>query len=92
MTAAVEEPVTLTPEEIRALPAVTPAESTICAVWGIKPSLYYKLLRANQLPVPTHQLGRKRLVYRSDILSALGEDGAEQSDSAEAGTGEQVRA
>ncbi|WP_329177855.1 hypothetical protein [Streptomyces sp. NBC_01477] len=85
MKAAVE-PVTLTPEEIRALPAVTSAEATICAVWGIRSGLYFKLLGAGQLPVPTHQLGRKRVVYRADILRALSEDTNEHGDGAGAAT------
>jgi hypothetical protein len=79
MTAAVEASAPLTPEQIHALPAVTDAEATICAVWGIKPSLYFRLLADGELPVPTHRIGRKRKVYRADVLRAIGEtngDGA----------------
>jgi hypothetical protein len=86
MTAALKTPATLTPEEIRALPAVTDAQTTICSVWGLKPSLYFKLLAAGELPVRTHRLGRLRRVYRADILRALGEDTTEHGDGAGAAT------
>ncbi|MEC3995076.1 DNA-binding protein [Actinacidiphila sp. DG2A-62] len=62
---------TLTPEEIRALPAVLPAERTICAVWGISPATYYRLLAEKDLPVPTFTVGRSRKVNRADVLRAL---------------------
>jgi hypothetical protein len=74
MTAPIEVTAPLTPEQIHALPAVTDAEATVCAVWGIKPSLYFRLLAAGELPVPTHRIGRKRKVYRADVLRAVGED------------------
>jgi hypothetical protein len=74
VTAAVEERTPLTPEEIRALPAVCPAQATVCAVWGISPAMFFKLLGADELPVPTFTVGRSRKVYRADILRAIGED------------------
>lgn len=70
MTTATErEP--MTPEEIRALPAVSPAQPTVCAVWGISPATFYRLLAERRLPVPTFTVGRSRKVYRADIIRAL---------------------
>lgn len=76
MTAAgaIEAVVPLMPEEIRALPAAPPAQPTICAVWGISPATYYRLLAEDALPVPTFTIGRSRKVYRSEILRAIGEE------------------
>lgn len=61
----------LTPAGIDALPAVCPAQPTICAVWDISPATYYRLLAEDNLPVPTFTIGRTRKVYRSEILRAL---------------------
>lgn len=71
MTTATEQHQAMTPEEIRALPAVTPAQPTVCAVWGISPATYYRLLAERRLPVPTFTVGRSRKVSRADILRAL---------------------
>lgn len=73
---------TLTPEEIRALPAVSPAQPAICAVWGISPATYYRLLAEDALPVPTFTVGRSRKVYRAEILRAIGEDNGDGSEGA----------
>jgi hypothetical protein len=74
---------TLTPAEINNLPAVCPAQPTICAVWEISPATYYRLLAEDALPVPTFTVGRSRKVLRSAILRAIGED---NGDGAGAGT------
>lgn len=74
---------TLTPAEINDLPAVCPAQPTICAVWEISPATYFRLLAEDALPVPTFTIGRSRKVYRSAILRAIGED---NGDGAGAGT------
>lgn len=70
MTAAAERQ-SLTPDQIRTLPAVVPAQPTICAVWGISPATYYRLLAERGLPVPTFTVGRSRKVNRADIMRAL---------------------
>lgn len=70
MTERINE--SLTPDEIRALPAITPAQETICAVFGIGPSTYFDLLRRGKLPVETFHVGRLRKVRRADILDACG--------------------
>lgn len=67
----------LAPEEIQGLPAVCPAQPTICAVWDISPAKYYRLLAEDALPVPTFTIGRSRKVYRSAVLAAIGEDNGE---------------
>ncbi|MFJ1581751.1 hypothetical protein ACIOC1_00240 [Streptomyces sp. NPDC088197] len=74
MTATTEERQTLTLDEIRALPAVCPAQDTVCAVWGISTATFFRLLGEDGLPVPTFTIGRSRRVYRADILRAIGED------------------
>ena len=74
MTTQAAERTTLTLPQIEALPAVAPAQPTICAVWGIAPSMYFKLLAADQLPVETFTIGRNRKVLRASILRAIGED------------------
>jgi hypothetical protein len=71
MTTAATEREAMTPEDIRALPAVSPAQPTVCAVWGISPATYYRLLAERRLPVPTFTVGRSRKVSRADILRAL---------------------
>lgn len=75
MTATATERSQLTPEEVRALPAVAAAQPTLCAVFGISPATYYRLLAEDALPVATFTVGRSRKVYRSAILRALGEAG-----------------
>lgn len=62
----------MTPAEILALPAVCPAQETICAVFGIKPSTYFALQSAGKLPVDTFTVGRLRRVRRADLLAACG--------------------
>jgi hypothetical protein len=74
VTAAAEVRQALTLDEIRALPAVCPAQTTVCAVWGLSPATYFRHLAEGDLPVPTFSVGRSRKVYRSDILRAIGED------------------
>jgi hypothetical protein len=71
VSATTAERRTLTPDEIRTLPAVLPAQPTICAVWGISPATYYRLLAESDLPVPTFTVGRRRKVNRADVLRAL---------------------
>lgn len=70
-SAAVRRP-TLTVEEIYALPAMCPAQATICNVTGIGASMYFELLAAGDLPVPTTKIGRLRFVKRADILRLCG--------------------
>lgn len=65
---------TLAPAAIEALPAIGPAQPTICAVWGISPATYYRLLAEDALPVPTFTVGRSRKVKRAEILRAIGEN------------------
>jgi hypothetical protein len=71
VTTATEHRQAMTPEEIRSLPAVSPAQPTVCAVWGISPATYYRLLAERRLPVPTYTVGRSRKVNRTDLLRAL---------------------
>ncbi|MCZ4099873.1 hypothetical protein [Streptomyces sp. H39-C1] len=70
-TAAARRP-TLTPAEIYSLPAMCPAQTTICDVTGIGASMYFELLAAGDLPIPTTKLGRLRFVKRADILRFCG--------------------
>lgn len=72
MTTAVRPRGPLTVDEIYALPAMNPAQATVCAVFGISASLFYELVASGGLPVPTVKVGRLRLVRRADILRAVG--------------------
>lgn len=74
MTAATAERPALTLPEIKALPAVNPAQQTVCGVFGISQATYYRLLASDDLPVRTFMVGASRKVLRADILRAIGED------------------
>ncbi|HEY5835976.1 hypothetical protein [Streptomyces sp.] len=47
------------------------AESTICAVWGISPAAYRRLLMSGDLPVPTFMVGGTRVVVWAEALRAV---------------------
>lgn len=71
-TTAIEAARALTPSQIEALPAVSPAQPTICAIFDISPATYYRLLAEDALPVPTFTVGRSRRVLRTEIMRAVG--------------------
>lgn len=73
---------TLTLPEIQALPAVNPAQRTVCAVFGISQATYYRLAASGDLPVPILKIGASHKVLRSEILRAIGEQDANGAEAA----------
>lgn len=61
----------MTPDEVRALPAVTDVR-TAGRAFGLGRDTSYDLARRGELPVPVLQLGRRLVVTRSALMEALG--------------------
>jgi hypothetical protein len=73
----------LSPDQLRALPAAVPFDPIVPAAFGISRSAAYRALAAGQLPIKPLRLGRRLIVRRSDLLTALGlsdEPGNPQND------------
>jgi hypothetical protein len=62
----------LSAHELRSLPAAFPFDPVVPAAFGIGRSAAYRALAAGQLPIKPLRLGRKLIVRRADLLSALG--------------------
>jgi len=62
----------MSPEELRALPAAVPFDPVVPAAFGISRSAAYRALAAGQLPVTPLRIGRRLIVRRADLMTALG--------------------
>jgi hypothetical protein len=61
----------MTPDEVLALP-VTVDVVTAGRCWGLGRNASYRLARESNFPVPVLTLGKRLMVTRSSVLTALG--------------------
>lgn len=64
----------ITAAELRLLSVAFPFDPVVPQAFGISRSAAYRALGAGQLPITPLRLGRKLIVRRADLLSALGID------------------
>ncbi|MBX7265640.1 hypothetical protein KIF24_06025 [Micromonospora sp. Llam7] len=64
----------ITAADLRLLPVAFPFDPVVPQAFGISRSAAYRALAAGQLPITPLRLGRKLIVRRADLLTALGID------------------